>query len=68
MSGLITQENVNRRRRSTEDSAPGCKPQLFPRKLSVRPPCGTVLTGGVRDDLSLIPAFRCTSVASSGYG
>ena len=35
-----------------------CKPCLSHHKLSIWPPCGTVLTGGMHDDLSLIPAFK----------
>ena len=34
-------------------------PYLHSHKLSIWPPCGTVVTGGMLDDLSLIPAFKC---------
>ena len=40
-------------------SAMSCKPYLFHHKLPIWPPCGTVLTGGVQDDFSHIPAWNC---------
>ena len=40
------------------------RPNLFPHKLSIWPPCHTVLTRGVHDDLNLIPAFRRMGFAS----
>ena len=39
----------------------GCKfrvLQSHPHKLSIRPPCGTLLTGGMQDDMSLIKPLR----------
>ena len=41
-------------------SAKPCRPKLRSHKLSLCPPCGTVLIGGMRDDLNLYPAFKWT--------
>ena len=41
-----------------------CKPRLFPHKLSIWPPCCTLLTGGMHNDLNMIPASKWMSFAS----
>ena len=42
-----------------EDSMLSSKPHLFPHKLSIWPLlCGAVLTGGMHNDLLLIPGFK----------
>ena len=41
-------------------SAKPCRPKLRSHKLSICPPCGTVLIGVMRDDLNLHPAFKWT--------
>ena len=41
-------------------SAKPCRPKLRSHKLSLCPPCGTVLIGVMRDDLNLHPAFKWT--------
>ena len=40
------------------DSGHNANPRLFPHKLSIWPPCGTVLTAGIDDELSLIPCSK----------
>ena len=41
-----------------EGSPLGSEPRVFPYKLPTGPPCGNVLTAGMHDAFSTIPAFK----------